>query len=102
MSDKVILGIDPGTTVMGYGVIEVVGNKPKLIAMGVLELHKYDDHYIKLGKIFARVVQLIESYKPTEMALEAPFWKKRAIDVEAGTCTRSCNGGWFIAWIANI
>lgn len=76
MSDKVILGIDPGTTVMGYGVIEVVGNKPKLIAMGVLELHKYDDHYIKLGNIFARVVQLIESYKPTEMALEAPFFGK--------------------------
>lgn len=76
MIDKVILGIDPGTTVMGYGVIEVVGNKPKLVAMGVLELHKYDDHYIKLGKIFARVVQLIESYKPTEMALEAPFFGK--------------------------
>ena len=77
MSDnKVILGIDPGTTVMGYGVIEIVTNKPKLVAMGVLELHKYDDHYIKLGKIFARVVQLIESYQPQEMALEAPFFGK--------------------------
>lgn len=74
--NKIILGIDPGTTVMGYGVIEIINNKPQLVTLGVLELQKYTDHYTKLGKIFERVSQLVEGYKVTEMALEAPFFGK--------------------------
>lgn len=74
--EKIILGIDPGTTVMGYGLIRVVNNKPSMIAMGVLELKKYSDHYLKLKKIFERVVQLIDTYHPDELAIEAPFFGK--------------------------
>ena len=74
--EKIILGIDPGTTIMGYGIISVSANKPSMIAMGVLELKKYEDHYLKLKRIFERVVQLIDSYHPEELAIEAPFYGK--------------------------
>lgn len=74
--EKIILGIDPGTTVMGYGVLRVMGNKPEMVALGVLELSKYDDHYLKLKRIFERVVQLIDSYNPDELAIESPFFGK--------------------------
>jgi crossover junction endodeoxyribonuclease RuvC len=74
--ERVILGIDPGTTVMGYGVISAIGNTPKCEALGIIELHKYDNHYIKLQKIFERVLGLIDEYHPDEMALEAPFFGK--------------------------
>ncbi len=74
--ERIILGIDPGTTVMGYGLIKVVGNKPSLISMGVLELQKYKDHYLKLKKIFETVVRLCDQYKPDELAIEAPFFGK--------------------------
>ncbi len=74
--DKIILGIDPGTTVMGYGLIKVNGKKAGMITMGVLELHKYGDHYLKLQKIFERVVQLADTYHPDELAIEAPFFGK--------------------------
>ncbi len=76
INEKIILGIDPGTTVMGYGLIKVTGNKAQLITMGVLELHKYSDHYLKLQKIFERVVQLVDTYRPDELAIEAPFFGK--------------------------
>lgn len=75
-NEKVILGIDPGTAIMGYGIILVVGNKPSMIAMGVLELKKYDDHYLKLKRIFERVIQLIDTYHPDELAIESPFFGK--------------------------
>lgn len=74
--EKIILGIDPGTTIMGYGVLRVTGVKPELMAMGVIDLRKYDNHYLKLGKIFERVTGIIESYLPDEMAIEAPFFGK--------------------------
>lgn len=74
--DKIILGIDPGTNLMGYGVLRVVGNKAEMLAMGVIELKKYPTHYMKLGKIFERVTGIIESYKPDELAIEAPFFGK--------------------------
>ncbi|MDR1356046.1 MAG: crossover junction endodeoxyribonuclease RuvC [Tannerellaceae bacterium] len=74
--DRVILGIDPGTIVMGYGIIGIVGNKPKLEAMGVLQLNKLEDHYLRLGKIFERVTGLIDQYHPGELAIEAPFFGK--------------------------
>ena len=76
MHKKIILGIDPGTTITGYGIILVEGNKPSPITMGVLELKKYNDHYLKLQKIFERVIQLIDTYHPDEFAIEAPFFGK--------------------------
>ena len=74
--DKIILGIDPGTTIMGYGLIHSDGSKIKLIALGVLQLNKYDDHPLRLKKIFERTLGLIEEYKPDELAIEAPFFGK--------------------------
>ena len=77
MSDRIILGIDPGTTLMGYGLIRVQNtHQSELLALGVLELHKYDDHYAKLKIIFERVVGLIEHFHVTELAIEAPFYGK--------------------------
>ncbi len=75
-TEKIILGIDPGTNIMGYGVLRVVGRKAEMMAMGVIDLHRYGDHYLKLGHIFERVTGIIESYLPDEMAIEAPFFGK--------------------------
>jgi crossover junction endodeoxyribonuclease RuvC len=74
--EQIILGIDPGTTVMGYGILRVVGNKPELLAMGVLDLKKYSDHYLKLQRIFARTLSLIDEFHPDCLAIEAPFFGK--------------------------
>ena len=74
--EQIILGIDPGTTVMGYGILQVVGNKPQLLAMGVLDLKKYSDHYLKLQRIFARTLSLIDEFHPDCLAIEAPFFGK--------------------------
>lgn len=74
--EKIILGIDPGTTIMGYGLLHIVDRKPNTIALGVIDLRKYEDHYLKLGHIFERVSSIIESYLPDEMAIEAPFFGK--------------------------
>ena len=76
MKERIILGIDPGTTVMGYGVLKVVNNKPALETMGVLMLDKYEDHYLKLRRIFEKVLGLIDHYHPDELAIEAPFYGK--------------------------
>lgn len=74
--EKVILGLDPGTSVMGYGLIKVEGQKLKLIQFGVIHLQKYASHELKLKKIFERVISLINDYHPDEVALEAPFFGK--------------------------
>lgn len=74
--DKIIIGIDPGTNVMGYGLLGVKGKKPSLIVMGVLKLSKMEDHYMRLHRIFERVRGLIDQYLPDEMAIEAPFYGK--------------------------
>ena len=76
IKDRIILGIDPGTIVMGYGILKIEGNKPKLEAMGILQLNKYEDHYLRLRKIFERVLALIDQYHPDELAIEAPFFGK--------------------------
>lgn len=76
MKERIILGIDPGTTIMGYGLLKVTGNKPTLLAMGVLQLNKFDDHYMKLRRIFERIISLIDQYHPDELAIEAPFFGK--------------------------
>jgi len=74
--EQIILGIDPGTTVMGYGILKVTGNKPELLVMGVLDLKKYSNHYLKLQRIFARTLSLIDEYHPDCLAIEAPFFGK--------------------------
>lgn len=75
-SEKIIMGIDPGTNVMGYGIIRAIGNKAEMVGMGVIDMHKMTDPYLRLGHIFERVDGLIESYLPNEMAIEAPFFGK--------------------------
>ncbi len=74
--ERIILGIDPGTTIMGYGLIKIEQNNASLIALGVIELKKFDDHYIKLKKIFDRVISIIDEFHPDELAIEAPFFGK--------------------------
>jgi len=74
--DKIIIGIDPGTNIMGYGLIHVKGTKMELIVMGVLRLEKVTDPALKLQKIFNRIITLIDEYKPDMLAIEAPFFGK--------------------------
>lgn len=69
-----IMGIDPGTNYMGYGVIEIVDNKPKAIVLGEIDMHKIGDAHQKLRYIFDRVSALVRSYEPTEVAFESPFF----------------------------
>ena len=78
ISEKVIIGVDPGTQVMGYGVIMVKGQRIELVQYGVIHLNKYSTHELKLKKIFERITQLIEEYLPDEMAIEDPFYGKNA------------------------
>ncbi|MBT2162582.1 crossover junction endodeoxyribonuclease RuvC [Zobellia barbeyronii] len=75
-TEKIILGIDPGTTIMGFGVIKVVGKKMEFVQMNELMLKKYSDHYVKLKLIFERTIELIDTYHPDEIAIEAPFFGK--------------------------
>ncbi len=74
--DKIIIGIDPGTNVMGYGLLGVKGDKTSLIAMGVLQLSKLEDHYLRLRRIYDRVTSIVDEFLPDEMAIEAPFYGK--------------------------
>ena len=74
--ERVILGVDPGTTVMGYGLVLVKNNQLRLIQYGVIHLSKYTTHELKLKKIFERILGIIDEYCPDEMALEAPFYGK--------------------------
>lgn len=73
---KIILGIDPGTLILGYGFILVRGSTPELLSMGVIKLQKISDPYEKLGLIYRRIESLIAEFKPDEVALEAPFFGK--------------------------
>jgi len=75
-SEKIILGIDPGTTIMGFGLIKVINKNMELIRMDELMLKKYDDHYLKLKLIFERTIHIIDTYHPDEIAIEAPFFGK--------------------------
>ena len=74
--EKIILGLDPGTNVMGYGVILVQLSKVNLLQFGVIQMGKYGAHELKLKKIFDRVLSLVDEFKPDEVALEAPFFGK--------------------------
>jgi crossover junction endodeoxyribonuclease RuvC len=75
-NELIILGIDPGTTIMGFGLIKVVNKKMAFIQLNELNLKKYDDHYVKLKLIFERTIELIETHHPDEIAIEAPFYGK--------------------------
>lgn len=74
--DKIILGIDPGTTIMGYGLIHIKGKNMELLQMDVLHLAKLSSHELKLKRIFERTLAMIDEYKPDELAVEAPFFGK--------------------------
>mgnify|MGYP001454979314 FL=1 len=76
MREKIILGIDPGTTIMGYGLIKVLNNEMSFILLNELNLKKLNDHYLKLNHIFNRTVEIIDNYNPDEIAIEAPFFGK--------------------------
>ncbi|TBN05308.1 crossover junction endodeoxyribonuclease RuvC [Hyunsoonleella flava] len=74
--EKIILGIDPGTTIMGFGLIKVVGKTMTFLQLNELDLKKYSDHYLKLKLIFERTIELIDTHNPDEIAIEAPFYGK--------------------------
>jgi crossover junction endodeoxyribonuclease RuvC len=74
--DRIILGIDPGTNILGYGLIHNKGNKIEYITMGVLKLNKIEDPFTKLKMIFEEIIKIIEKFKPDELAIEAPFFGK--------------------------
>lgn len=75
-NERIILGIDPGTLQMGYGLLRVQGNKVSVLALGVISLNKFEDHYLRLRRIYDRVSGLIEEFCPDELAIEAPFFGK--------------------------
>ena len=74
--NKIILGIDPGTVMMGYGIIRITQKQAELITMGVIHLRKFEDHYRRLGVIFQRIESLIKEFKPDVVSVEAPFYGK--------------------------
>ena len=75
-NERIILGIDPGTTIMGFGLIKVVNKKMEFLQLNELILSKYDKHYKKLKVIFERTIELIDTHNPDEIAIEAPFFGK--------------------------
>ena len=74
--ERIILGIDPGTNVLGYGLLSVCGKKAEMIAMGVIDLRRVSDVYLKLGRIYERIMGVIDAFHPDELAIEAPFFGK--------------------------
>lgn len=76
IKEKIILGLDPGTSVMGYGIILARGSALKLLQFGVIHLGKIDSHELRLKKIFDRVLTILDEFNPDEVALEAPFYGK--------------------------
>lgn len=76
VQERIIMGIDPGTNVMGYALLGVRSGRPRLIVMGVIKLSKFEDHYLRLRRIFERVSSLVNQHLPDELAIEAPFFGK--------------------------
>lgn len=74
--ERIIMGIDPGTNLMGYAMLGINGKKPSLIVMGAIKLSRFENHYMRLNRIHERVTGLIEQYLPDELAIEAPFFGK--------------------------
>lgn len=73
---ETILGIDPGTNLMGYGVLRVTGSRVEALHLGVIDMHNLLDGYEKLGHIYEQVSHVIALYRPTQLAVEAPFFGK--------------------------
>jgi crossover junction endodeoxyribonuclease RuvC len=76
IKERIILGVDPGTNITGYGLVRIHGKKLDLVTMGIIELRKIADPYIKLQKIFQQILGLIDEFHPDELAIEAPFYGK--------------------------
>lgn len=76
LKEKIILGVDPGTTIMGYAILQIEKSKITPITLGVIDLKKFNDHYLKLQNIYKRVQSLVDEFHPDELALEAPFYGK--------------------------
>lgn len=76
IENKRIIGIDPGTNILGYGVIDVISNKPIYVTMGVIDLRKIEDPFEKLSRIFSEVGAILDEYKPDNLAIESPFYGK--------------------------
>lgn len=74
--EKIILGIDPGTNILGYGLIGISKNEMELISTGVVRMQKLENHQLKLKKIFESITHIIDEYFPDEVAVEAPFFGK--------------------------
>lgn len=77
-TERIILGIDPGTQLLGFGVIKSVGKKAEYVDMGVLDIRKEKDAYVKLKAIYDCISEVCKSYGPTELAIESPFYGKNA------------------------
>ena len=76
--ERIILGIDPGTNILGYGIIRVDSKGSHYVDMGVFDLRRIKDPFEKLANIFAGVTELIDEYQPDELAVESPFYGKNA------------------------
>lgn len=74
--ERIIMGVDPGTNVLGYGLMSVRGKNTEMLAMGVIDLRKVSDVYLKLGRIYERIMGVIDAFHPDELAIEAPFFGK--------------------------
>jgi crossover junction endodeoxyribonuclease RuvC len=74
--ERIIMGIDPGTNLLGYGVLKVKGKQAQMLAMGVIDLRKVTDVYLKLGRIYGRINSLIASFLPDELSIESQFYGK--------------------------
>ena len=75
---RIILGIDPGTQLLGFGVIRALGKKAEYVDMGILDLRKEKDAYVKLKAIYDCITEVCKSYHPDELAIESPFYGKNA------------------------
>jgi len=75
-AERIILGIDPGTTITGFGLLRITGRTPSVITIGIIDLRKKADHYQKIRTIFEETLGLIDQYHPDELAIEAPFFGK--------------------------
>jgi crossover junction endodeoxyribonuclease RuvC len=75
-SERIILGIDPGTSITGYGIIRTDGREAVLLTIGAIDLSKFDDHYLKIKNIFEQTLSIIDEFHPDELAIEAPFYGK--------------------------
>jgi crossover junction endodeoxyribonuclease RuvC len=76
VSKRIILGVDPGTSVLGYALLQQEGGNLSVLAAGVVELAHIPDHYLKLDKIHRRIVSIIDEFLPSELAIESPFFGK--------------------------